>query len=209
MRVWWEGNTFLQYPHSIMDRFPLGPGILLIFGHSQREFKAIELSEFFWDIVDIVGMVEVDGEDIVISFGGAWLESLTVEFDEVFFFWITVDVVGVLIDVALKAGLRLLFTAPPQVAVFYVGADDVQISVPTNVLRGGHRQPFFEKNLLTFLRGKGGVGHPYFFMRSIWSKNEKNEIFPRSEGNKGGRGESMHFLHSRCISFGVRINFSI
>ncbi len=44
-----------------------------------------ELLEFFWDKVDIVGMVEVDGEDMVISFGGAWLESLTVEFHEVFF----------------------------------------------------------------------------------------------------------------------------
>ncbi len=68
-----------------MDRFPLGPGILLIFGHSQREFKAIESLEFFWDIVDIVGMVEVNGEDMVISFGGAWLESSRVEFNEVFF----------------------------------------------------------------------------------------------------------------------------
>ena len=48
-----------------------GPGILLIFGHSQREFKDSKLSEFLRDKVDIVGMVEVDGEDIVISFGGA------------------------------------------------------------------------------------------------------------------------------------------
>ncbi len=75
----------MQYPHSIMDRWPLGPGILLIFGHSQRDFKESKLLEFFWDKVDIVGMVEVDGEDIVISFGGAWLESSTVEFDELFF----------------------------------------------------------------------------------------------------------------------------
>ncbi len=89
-----------------MDRFPLGPGILLIFGHSQREFKDSMLTEFFWDKVDIVGMVEVNGEDMVISFGGAWLESSTVEFND-FFFWITVNVVGLLIDVALKAVLGL------------------------------------------------------------------------------------------------------
>ena len=42
-----EREIFLQYPHSIMDRCPLGPGILLIFGHSQREFKESKLSEFF------------------------------------------------------------------------------------------------------------------------------------------------------------------
>ncbi len=30
-------------------------------------------------------MVEVDGEDMVISFGGAWLEFPKVEFNEVFF----------------------------------------------------------------------------------------------------------------------------
>ncbi len=102
-----RGIYFLQYPHSIMDRCPFGPGILLIFGHSQREFKESKLSEFFWDKVDIVGMVEFDGEDMMISFGGAWLESSTVEFDDVFF-WITVDFVGLLIDVALEAGLGLL-----------------------------------------------------------------------------------------------------
>ncbi len=71
-----------------MDRCPFGPGILLLFGHSQREFKESKLSEFFWDNVDMVGIVDVNREDMVISFGGAWLELLIVEFDKVFF-WIT------------------------------------------------------------------------------------------------------------------------
>ncbi len=39
---------------------------------------------FFLDKLDIVGMVEVDGEDMVISFGGAWLELSTLEFDDFF-----------------------------------------------------------------------------------------------------------------------------
>ncbi len=82
--VQWEGNTFLQYPHSIIDWSPFGPGILLIFEHSQREFKESKLLEFFWDKVDIVGMVEFDWEDIMISFSGALLEFSKVEFDEVF-----------------------------------------------------------------------------------------------------------------------------
>ncbi len=111
-----------------------------------------------------------------------------------FIFWITVNVVGFLTDVALEAGLGLLFTAPPQVAVFYIGADDVQISVPMNVLRGG-----FEKNLLKFLRGKGDVGHPNFFMRSIWLKNEKLKIF---HDQRETRGEEVN----RCI-FCIRVAY--
>ncbi len=111
-----------------------------------------------------------------------------------FFFWIIVDVVTLLIDVALKAGLGLLFTAPKKF-------------VWMNLLRGRHCQPFFEKILLTYLRGKGDVGHPNYLYEINLIEKWRNEIIPRSEGNKGGRGEPMHFLHSCCISFGVRINF--
>ncbi len=73
-------------------------------------------------------------------------------------------VVGFLKVGGPKWGVNFLYISPPppQVAVFYVGADDVWISVPMNVLRRGHRQPFFEKNLLTYFRGKRDVGHPIF-----------------------------------------------
>ncbi len=74
--------------------------------------KGSKLSEFYWDKVDIVGMVEFNGEDMVLS----WWHMVRSFQGRVgwSFFWIAVVVVGLLIDVALKAGLDLLFTAPPS-----------------------------------------------------------------------------------------------
>ncbi len=42
-----KGKYFLQYPHPIKDRSPFGPSPLIIFEHSQRDFKESKLSEFF------------------------------------------------------------------------------------------------------------------------------------------------------------------
>ncbi len=74
-------------------------------------------------------------------------------------------------------------------AVFYVGADNVQNFVLMNVLRSRHCQPFFEKILPTYLKGKGDVGYPYYFYEINLIKQGKNENFTQSKGNKGGRGE--------------------
>ncbi len=44
--------------------------------------------------------------------------------------------------------------SPPQVAVFYVAADNVQNYVPMKVLCGRHCQPFFE-NFHSHICGEG------------------------------------------------------
>ncbi len=70
----------------IIDKSSFGTGILLKIEHSPQEFKESKLSEFFWDEVDIVEMVEFDGEKIVISLGGVWFEFSMVLVDEETFY---------------------------------------------------------------------------------------------------------------------------
>ncbi len=61
-----EMEIFLQYQHSIIDERPFGTCTLFIYEHPQREFKESKFLEFSCDEEEIDGMVNFDGEEMVI-----------------------------------------------------------------------------------------------------------------------------------------------
>ncbi len=104
-----------------------------------------------------------------------------------FFFWITIVVVGLLIDVVLKAGLDLLFVAPPPGGSFLRWSWRHSEICSNECVTQRTLSAIFWKIFTHTFEGKGWCGSPQFFYDINLIKKWKKWNFSTIRGEQGGK----------------------